>query len=81
MDIMGFLSKLFGTKKEPTPAPTPSDQQLICEVGPNATAMAVTSLQTTLPPNYKAVTYESPFRKGALNVMFIKVEDETNKKD
>ncbi|MFW2780141.1 hypothetical protein ACN6QF_18370 [Acinetobacter baumannii] len=79
MDVMGFLSKLFGTKKEPTP--TPSDQQLICRVGPNATATAVTSLQTTLPPNYKAVTYESPFRKGALNVMFVKVDNETNKQD
>ncbi|EMO0063401.1 hypothetical protein RZ960_000536 [Acinetobacter baumannii] len=70
---MNLLNKLFSKKKEPTVFS--SDQQLVCRVGSNATATAVTSFQTTLPPNYKAVTYESPFREGALNVMFVKIED------
>ncbi|HHP8186217.1 TPA: hypothetical protein ACSIS6_001940 [Acinetobacter baumannii] len=71
---MAFLKKLFGSKREPiTKSP---DQQLISKIGSNGSATAVTSLHSTLPSNYKAVTYESPHREGALNVLFFKVKDE-----
>lgn len=57
---MVFLKKLFGSNREPiTKSP---DQQLISKIGSNGSATAVTSLHSTLPSNYKAVTYESPYR-------------------
>ncbi|MDV7546421.1 hypothetical protein R4681_16000 [Acinetobacter baumannii] len=71
---MAFLKKLFGSKREPiTKSP---DQQLISKIGSKGSATAVTSLHSILPSNYKAVTYESPYREGALNVLFFKVKDE-----
>ena len=73
-----LLTKLFGKKKQVKQFRLTSGTY-VTHAGKHAKAEAVTELRMTVPKGLKAVTYDSPYKAGAVQIMFIEADNYTDK--